>query len=75
MTSMNATYLYRILTLTLILAAISYSNDLKAQDPHFSQFYAAPLYLNPALAGTSAGNYRVGVNYRDQWRGALDNPH
>lgn len=71
---MNATYLYRILTLTLILAAISYSNDLKAQDPHFSQFYAAPLYLNPALAGTSAGNYRVGVNYRDQWRGALDNP-
>lgn len=49
-------------------------SDLKAQDPHFSQFYTSPLTLNPALAGTSAGNYRVAVNYRDQWRGALDNP-
>jgi type IX secretion system PorP/SprF family membrane protein len=47
---------------------------LEAQDPHFSQFYTSPLTLNPALAGTSAGNYRVSVNYRDQWRGALDNP-
>lgn len=48
--------------------------SLEAQDPHFSQFYASPLTLNPALAGSSPGNYRVAVNYRDQWRGALDNP-
>ncbi len=26
---------------------------LKAQDPHFSQYYANPLYLNPAFAGVS----------------------
>ena len=25
-----------------------------AQDPEFSQFYANPLYLNPALAGVTA---------------------
>lgn len=50
------------------------SSSILAQDPHFSQFYASPLTLNPALAGTSPGNYRVAVNYRDQWRGALDNP-
>jgi type IX secretion system PorP/SprF family membrane protein len=37
-----------------------------AQDPQFSQFYAAPLYLNPAFAG-STGQARIGMNYRNQW--------
>jgi len=37
-----------------------------AQDPHFSQFYANPLYLNPAMAGTS-GCHRIVSNYRNQW--------
>lgn len=37
-----------------------------AQDPQFSQFYAAPLYLNPAFAGAT-GQARVGANYRNQW--------
>jgi type IX secretion system PorP/SprF family membrane protein len=37
-----------------------------AQDPQFSQFYAAPLYLNPALAGAT-GQARAGMNYRNQW--------
>jgi type IX secretion system PorP/SprF family membrane protein len=37
-----------------------------AQDPQFSQFYAAPLYLNPAMAG-STGQARAGLNYRNQW--------
>jgi type IX secretion system PorP/SprF family membrane protein len=38
----------------------------QAQDPQFSQFYAAPLYLNPAFAGT-AMMPRVTLNYRNQW--------
>jgi type IX secretion system PorP/SprF family membrane protein len=37
-----------------------------AQDPHYSQYYSAPLYINPAFAGTSQG-HRVVVNYRNQW--------
>ncbi len=37
-----------------------------AQDPQFSQFYAAPLYLNPAFTG-STNQTRVGLNYRNQW--------
>ena len=40
--------------------------NLSAQDPQFSQFYASPLYLNPALTG-STDRARVGLNYRNQW--------
>jgi type IX secretion system PorP/SprF family membrane protein len=40
--------------------------DLKAQDPQFTQFYANPLYLNPAFAGT-ARCPRICMNYRNQW--------
>ncbi len=44
------------------------------QDKHFSQFYASPIAMNPALTGAFDGKFRVGAIYRDQWRGALDNP-
>jgi type IX secretion system PorP/SprF family membrane protein len=38
----------------------------RGQDPHFSQFYANPLYLNPALAGAPICP-RLIVNFRNQW--------
>ncbi|NJC25828.1 PorP/SprF family type IX secretion system membrane protein [Neolewinella antarctica] len=47
--------------LLLFLTAL----PLSAQDPVFSQFYAAPLRLNPALAGIGAAP-RLTVNYRTQ---------
>lgn len=37
-----------------------------AQDPTFTQFYANPVYLNPALAGSS-GCPRIALNYRNEW--------
>ena len=37
-----------------------------SQDPQFSQFYANPLYLNPALAGAPICPRMIG-NFRDQW--------
>ncbi|MEE2954178.1 MAG: PorP/SprF family type IX secretion system membrane protein [Bacteroidota bacterium] len=44
--------------------------EANAQDPAFSQFYANPLYLNPAFTGTSMkGCPRVNLNFRDQWPG------
>ncbi|MFT3885778.1 MAG: type IX secretion system membrane protein PorP/SprF [Flavobacteriales bacterium] len=39
-----------------------------AQDPQLSQFYAAQMYLNPALTGNTYQD-RIGVNYRLQWPG------
>ncbi len=39
---------------------------LPAQDVEFSQFYAAPQYLNPAYAGTSLMP-RFHLNFRDQY--------
>ena len=36
------------------------------QDIQYSQYYAAPLYLNPAFAGAELMG-RVGFNYRNQW--------
>ena len=38
-----------------------------AQDIHFSQFFEAPLYRNPALAGIVNGDYRIQTVYRSQW--------
>lgn len=42
------------------------SLDSLAQDPTFTQFYANPLYLNPAFAG-SHGCPRFAMNYRNEW--------
>ena len=40
--------------------------DSFGQDPTFSQFYANALYLSPSFAGATA-EYRIGMNYRNQW--------
>ncbi len=44
-----------------------------AQDPHFSQYWAAPLYLNPAMTGVFGCNYRFTAIYRSQWNSVLKN--
>lgn len=49
-----------------LLMIVGLAQATLAQDAVFSQFYAAPLQLNPALAGVSIAP-RVGVNYRDQY--------
>lgn len=53
-------------SLLLILVSVSFAVSY-AQDPHFSQFYASPLTLNPAFAGKFDGNVRVAGIHRNQW--------
>ena len=53
-----------LLTLTVCVSLYSLSS---AQDPNFSQFFASPLTLNPALTGKFDGVVRVAGNYRNQW--------
>jgi len=53
----------------IFVILIFYSANLVAQDPQFSQYYAAPLYLNPAFTGTSE-DHRFIANYRNQWPNA-----
>jgi type IX secretion system PorP/SprF family membrane protein len=55
-----------ILTLMVVIATLGIAMEGKAQDPIFSQFYANPLYLNPAFAGTAICP-RLIMNYRNQW--------
>ena len=39
-----------------------------AQGMHFSQYYNAPMLLNPANTGLMSDfDYRLGANYRNQW--------
>ena len=53
----------------LVFACLLLSVTLlgNAQDPNFSQFFVSPLTLNPALTGKFDGNYRLALNFRNQW--------
>jgi hypothetical protein len=64
----------RAFLLPAALLLLLQSNSLLGQDQHFTQYYASPLTLNPALAGAFSGTYRMSLIYRDQWRNALTQP-
>ena len=44
--------------------------SVSAQVPHFSQFFMAPHYVNPALTGTQYGDWCIMGNLRQQWGNA-----
>src|SRR5438874_9685701 len=47
-----------------------------AQDLHFSQFFNSPLLTNPANTGfIPDGDYRMGINYRNQWSSIMQVPY
>lgn len=46
-----------------VIGSISFSQDI-----HFSQFNMNPVYLNPALTGNHACDWRFTANQRSQWR-------
>lgn len=56
----------------ILLLVIGFGTfSMNAQDIHYTQFYMAPLDLNPAMTGLNNCKSRIIVNYRNQWAGAL----
>jgi len=55
----------KFLKIIPILFIVLY-NNVFAQDMHFTQFYASPLYLNPAITGANVCS-RATLVYRNQW--------
>lgn len=57
----------KLLACSLATGIFLIAGEAKAQDPEFTQFYAAPIYTNPAFAGTANCGGRIVLNYRNQW--------
>ena len=53
--------------IAMVFLLMTFAIALKAQDPEFSQFYANPMYTNPAFAGSECG--RIATAYRMQYYG------
>lgn len=55
------------------LFSVLFTINTEAQtDPEFTQYYANPIYLNPAFAGSEICPV-VHINYRNQWPGLAAN--
>ena len=50
----------------LFIAVLLVHGYSYAQDPHFSQFFASPLTINPANTGNFSGTLRAALNSRTQ---------
>jgi len=66
--------IYRAGWLTTCLLIVIVMKTVAQTDPHFTQNYTFPMYVNPALAGSSDGEYRASAIYRTQW-GSISNPY
>ena len=62
--------IYQPILLLVVLLA-TFTSDVQAQDPRFSQYYASTWNLNPAMTGIFNGRWRATLNYRDQWNSFL----
>lgn len=57
-----------IIIIMAVLLQAGAATRLMAQiDPHFSQYYAYPIYLNPALTGVINGDTRITANFKNQY--------
>src|SRR5580658_8330529 len=64
---------YYLFLLITMLTSVAVKTTAQV-DPHFSQYYAYPLYLSPAFAGVIDGDYRATAIYKNQWI-SVDRPY
>ncbi|XZF13265.1 PorP/SprF family type IX secretion system membrane protein [Chitinophagaceae bacterium MMS25-I14] len=58
---------YLIFLSAMCITWLINTERVAAQDIHFSQFYENAILRNPALTGIFSGDYKAGVNFRNQW--------
>jgi len=61
----NSIYIFFAIAFMILFVSES---KVQAQDIHFSENYATPLMINPAMTGLFNGQVRVTGIYRNQWR-------
>lgn len=54
-----------------LIVLFVFTGNSVAQDVHFSMFNSCPLFLNPAYTGNFTGDWRLALNFRNQW-GAIE---
>lgn len=54
----------KVITIIVVFALFL---NINAQDIHFSQYNAQPIFLNPAFTGLNGCDYRAGAIYKSQW--------
>ena len=60
----------------LLFISVFATQLVRAQDLHFSQYFNAPLLINPANTGFNPDyDFRIGGNYRNQWAAISNNPY
>ena len=65
-----------ILALVFAVPILLHVNTTNAQALHFSQWQNGPLITNPANTGfIPEADYRIGMQYRNQWSNILNNPY
>ena len=57
----------KLIIIILLIYSISVVRVGAQVDPHFSQYYAYPLFINPALVGNIEENFRVTAIRRNQY--------
>ena len=58
---------FKTLAVLLSIFLVNYA-EVIAQDPIFTQYYNAPLLMNPGFAGLNS-EAKIYLNYRNQWSG------
>lgn len=67
---------HQLFQIPMLALSMLLCKTMSAQDLHFSQFFHSPLTTNPANTGfIPDGDYRLGVNYRNQWSSIMTVPY
>ncbi|MCZ2224866.1 MAG: PorP/SprF family type IX secretion system membrane protein [Chitinophagales bacterium] len=73
---MNFRLMNNFLKIFFLAFTTFFVQQIHAQDLHFSQYFNAPLLVNPANTGFNPDfDYRVGGNYRNQWASISSYPY